>query len=1025
MDAPALDELCTRFPALYTIAPTRPFLDALAAYLLDQYKGEPAGLADVTIFLPTRRAGRSLAEAFLRQAGPSPAATLLPVIRTLGDIGEDDTLLADLSVPQADLPPPLTPMERRLTLARLVFQRQAAESANGGPAPSWTTALAAADELCRLLDSFYTEQVSFDALATLVPERFAHHWQLSIDFLKIVTEAWPAHLASHGRLDPADYRRRTIDALSALWDVQAGGTPPEHPVILAGSTGSMPAVARLMTVIASMPRGCVILPGLDTRLDESAWTEIEDPHPQAGLKYLLERHFPETPWHVVPDWPITEAGEEAERSGRRALISLALRPAEATGDWLERLDAFRAQTDIGDALSGLSLCEATDEEAEAQAIAIALREALETEGKTAILVTPDRPLARRVSARLARWNIALDDSAGVPFANTPRGNFLRLTAAWLESPHDPQALLALLKHPLARAGMAAGDYLPAVSAIDRALRGQPPGRGFASLKERLRNGAEWDALSRDEDDMDREADHWPSIRPLIERLEEIAAPFAEERLPLQDRLGRHIAAAEMLCAREEEPGADILWARADGEAGSQLLTALHEQAALLPDSESAAYSEIFTALITGTPVRPQGQGHPRLRILGPLEARLQQADLVILGGLNEGIWPDDSETDPFLSRPMRRELGLPSPERRIGLAAHDFAQLACAPEVLLTRARRAGRAPAKPSRWIVRLKNVLTATETLEQVDITHRLESWGHALDDAGLPQPVAAPHPAPPTGARPDTLYVTAIEKLLRDPYSIYAKYVLGLRKLSPLSDDQMLAMRGRFYHHLFARFAIEHPENVPGDAMAILTAYADELFDKAGLEPAVRAFWQTRMEDSFRWFVCYHTERLNQGKPLIIEGQGAARFDIAGRTMTLKARADRIDQLADGSLFIQDYKTGEPPTDKQAEKFSPQLQLTGLIAERGGFGLSPQGAPSVSGYAYVKVLNRNARTKDTIDMGDDAREKLEEAEKAIIELLAQFNNPDQPYLSQPRPFYRDDYGDYDHLARRGEWSAGGESE
>jgi len=1029
MVAPALDEMCARDPALYTIAPTRPFLDDLAAYLLKQYEGNPAGLADVTIFLPTRRAGRSLAEAFLRQAGPSPAATLLPVIRTLGDIGEDDTLLADLSVPQtaqvADLPPPLTPIERRLTLARLVFQRQAAEHDNGGPAASWTTALAAADELSRLLDSFYTEQVSFDALATLVPERFAHHWQLSIDFLKIVTDLWPAHLSSQGRLDPSDYRRRTIDALTGLWDAEQGGTPPDHPVILAGSTGSMPAVARLMKAIAAMPRGCVILPGLDTQLDEAAWTEIEDPHPQAGLKYLLERHFSDVSWHNVPEWPAAEDNDAEKRADRRALISLALRPAEATGDWLERLEAFRSQTDIADALSGLSLCEAMDEEAEAQAIVIALREALETDGKTAILVTPDRPLARRVSARLARWDIALDDSAGVPFANTPRGNFLRLAASWLEAPHDPQALLDLLKHPLARAGMAAEEYFPAVSAIDRALRGQPPGRGFAGLKERLRNGAEWDALSRDDDDEEREADHWPVIRPLIERLEDIAAPFAEERLPLQERLARHIAATETLAERPDDPGADILWARADGEAGSQLLNALHEQSALLPDSESAAYSDIFTALITGTPVRPQGQGHPRLRILGPLEVRLQQADLVILGGLNEGIWPDDSETDPFLSRPMRRALGLPSPERQIGLAAHDFAQLACAPEVLLTRARRAGRAPAKPSRWIVRLKNVLTATETLDTVDVTHRLESWGQALDDAGLPEPETAPRPTPPTDARPDTFYVTAIEKLLRDPYSIYAKYVLGLRKLSPLSDDQMLAMRGRVYHHLFARFAIEHAEGMPENPMAVLIAYADELFDKAGLEPAIRAFWQKRMEDSFNWFIGYHEERLRQGKPFIIEGQGSATLDTEGRTMTLKARADRIDQLADGSLFIQDYKTGEPPTDRQAEKFSPQLQLTGLIAERGGFGLSPQGEPTVSGYAYVKVLNRTARTKDTIAMGDDAREKLEEAEKAIIELLTQFNNPDQPYLSQPRPFYRDDYGDYDNLARRGEWSTGGESE
>ena len=1022
---PSLAELTSPTPALYTIAPGRGFLDDLAGTLLASHKGDPAGLADVTVFLPTRRAARALADAFLRAAGPSPAATLLPHIRTLGDLGEDEAL--DTMPEAMDLPPPIEAASRRLTLARLVFQRQQAEAAGEhAPAASWTTALSAADELCGLLDSFYTEEVSFDALADLVPERFADHWQRSLDFLKIVTETWPSYLSATGHLDPAEHRRRTIDALAAAWNPAADGTPPRGPVIIAGSTGSMPAVARLMALVATLPQGAVILPGLDTSLDAAAWGQIDDPHPQAGLKLLLERHFPTVTPADIPAWPAPDSDDPMTE--RRGLLTLALRPAEATGDWLEQLEKM-GNAHVAAASKGLSLVEAPDEEAEAQAIAIALREVLETPERTAVLVTPDRQLARRVSARLARWGIALDDSAGVPFANTPRGNFLRLVAAWLEAPHDPLSLMAMLKHPLCRAGLPASDYYPAVTAMDFALRGQPPGTRFDALIDRLRHAADWDALSMAEDNDEpvhapgnapADGRYWPIIEPLADRLSPLAGTLEEAGPSLQGRLSAHLEVAQILASRDDLPGEDILWSREDGEAGATLTGRLLTALADLPSANETSYTDVFTALIAGTPVRPRGGAHPRLRILGPLEARLQRADLVILGGLNEGVWPDEQSGDPFLSRPMRRALGLPSPERQVGLAAHDFAQLAAAPAVLLTRARRAGRAPARPSRWIVRLKNVLLATGLIDTVDETPRLMGWASAIDHAGPPQPARAPKPCPPLEDRPTHLSVTAVEKLLRDPYGIYARYILGLKKLEPLSRDINNALKGRFYHHLFARFVLEHRDTLPDNPVRVLTSYADELFDRAGLAPAVRAFWHTRMADSFDWFAGWEAARRAEGTPAVIEGHGSTLIDAGDLGVTLTARADRIDRLHHGSTMIYDYKTGTVPTVKQAATFSPQLQLTGLILERGGFNALEE--TRLGGFGFIKVLNRKGDKDDTVVIGDEAREKMVEAEEGLVELLSWFSDPDTPYLSQPRPFYRNDYGDFDHLARRGEWAVSG---
>lgn len=983
-------------PRLYSIAPEHPFLTDLARTLRASIAAAGAELSGALIYLPTRRAVRALADAFVATA-PDARASLLPRIRALGDIDEDEfTVFEGATADEIDLPPAVSSMERRLTLARLVAARDRAFDGQ----ERWAGALAAADELGRLLDSFYTEEISPAALETLVPDALAEHWRRSLAFLEIVTSAWPAHLAERGLMDPAERRVRLIDRQRQHWET----APPAHPVVIAGTTGSAPAVARLMKTAAALPLGAVVLPGLDLLSSARFWETIDAPHPQSGLKQLLSE-LDATRADVAP-WP---DGGDARSSARSEIISVALCPANASDSWRDW--AIAIEKDRGrleDALSNATLIEAADEEREATAIALKIREALETPGKTIILATPDRSLARRVAARMRRWDVIVDDSAGVPFANSPCGTYLRLLARWLVDPSNAVALMALLRHPLFGGGLDDKSRKSAADAMDRAMRGLRPRPDGGGLRAKL------DAA---EDEREKAA-------PLMKTLE-----LARTRWPsggvFAERFAAHLEIAEMLAATtDSSSGADRLWGGEDGDAGAAALAPLRAAVEGIVHDQPANYPDIVDQLIAGVVVRRTAPAHPRIAILGPLEARLQHADLVILGGLNEGVWPREAAIDPFLSRPMRAGLKLPSPEQRIGLSAHDFAQLAAAPEVMLTRAERAGGKPTKPSRWIVRLKNILKGANAVALIDRTHEFDILARRLDAPQNPIKLPAPRPAPPVDARPDKFFVTRIEKLMRDPYAVYARQILGLEKLDELNEPLSVRHIGNLFHRILQDYA---SEDLPasdtmraGRLRGLFHVHAAAY----GLDETHMPFWRARADEAFGWLAGWDADRRRKGAPAIVEGKGLWSFEVGGRAFTLGAKSDRIDLLNDGSIFIIDYKTGAPPTMKQAQTFSPQLPLTGLIALKGGF--ETLGAVSVSGFEYLRVIGRKDKKEDTSGAyGDACGEMIGEAEAGLYELLRHFNDPATPYPSQPRPQYADDYGDYDRLARRRERNAQGGDE
>lgn len=986
-------------PRWFTIAPHRPFLDDLALALWRELSpAGPEALADALVLLPTRRAARSLSDSFLTVSGAR--AAILPQIRVLGDLDEDEPPfeIGDLSL---DLPPAIGPLRRRFELAGLVVEHEDLLGRRLGA----SGALELADALGGFLDSWQIEEArGGEALATLAGEELARHWQVSATFLDLALRAWPARLDRLGVMDQAARRVALLRHLATHW-AQA---PPDGVVVAAGSTGSSPASAALLASIAGAPRGCVVLPGLDRELAEDAWAQVNDQHPQGAMRRLLDAAGVDRQ-HVRELDPVASA--QARGRWRRRLINEALRPPEKTSDWLDLIDKLRDEGSgldpVAEGLAGLNVLTAATEEEAAAIAALALREVLETPGKTAAFICPDRSLARRVTARLLRWNIAADSSAGQPLAGTRSASLAALVVRAVADGDDPVLILAIAKHPLVALGLDEPDLSPARRDLERhGLRGPRPG-GWQTLQARL--------------------DQQPPGRELAGRIREALsvaeAPFKGGAVSAAVAARALASALERLTAGSRG-GLGDLWRGPAGEALARLLSEMMSESEALPKVGRTQFALLLEDLLAGETVRLGGASHPRLHILGVLEARLVRTDRVILAGLEEGVWPQGAPIDPFLSRPMRERLGLPSPERRIGLAAHDFAQAACAPEVMLLHTQRRGGSPAVASRWLWRLEVLARGAKTA--LPSRPEIASWARALDGP-LSDPPAAlrtaprPAPTPPVALRPRRLGVTAVERWMRDPYAIYARHILKLRPL-PRPDEAIDARaRGTAIHLAFERFARAYGEDLPPDAEKQFGELLNACLREAGMAEPRMARESALAANAATWAMSFERRR-RPGARIWVEQYGQQEFDAPGGRFILTAKADRLEargEVAD----VLDFKTGAPPTQKQVKShLSPQLSLTAAILHAGGF--ADLGPLPPRELVYVRVSGgRIAGVEERRDAGD-AASLAAEALAGLKRRVAHFDQADTPYLAWAMPQFIGRFGgDYDHLSRLWEWHVIGE--
>jgi ATP-dependent helicase/nuclease subunit B len=977
-------------PCIYTIPADNAFADTLARGIMAMAGNEPLALAQYQILLPTRRGARALRDAFLKISDGKPL--LLPRLHPIGDVDEDElSLLLNGAEEELDLPPALSPMRRQFLLTRMIAAKQ--DYSRG-----LDQDMLLANALGRLMDEVYTEDLNLANLPDLVSKDFAAHWEVSTKFLEILSKVWPSILEAEGVIDSADRRNRLIKRLAQHWATH----PPEHPVIAAGSTGSIPATLALLKSIANMPKGCIVLPGLDQYIDEESWEVMDDTHPQSTLRYLLQQIGIER--SKIPQWPWAQQKPQHKIP---ALVSEIMRPAETAAAW----QTLRTKPVISSEELEIERYDCANPQEEAFVIALALRRALENTPRieSAALVTPDRNLARRVAMACRRWGIEIDDSAGVPLSQSPIGIYLSVLLDATLNELKPISLLSFTKHTYCQPPNIE-EWRSKIRDLDRhTMRGHFTGKMiegyFAKIAEIRENGRFVPPHAE------------ATLEFIAERFKPLLDCLSTQHVqrPMTEWLDAHLKTAENF----SDP--NLLWSGVAGEKAALLFAELREQADIMPVMTLDQYASIIAQLMTAQAVRPAYGLHPRLMILGQLEARLGQADIMILSGLNEGVWPPDPGADPWMSRPMRRKFGLPSLEKSIGLAAHDFAQAFCAPKIILTRAVRVDGTPTVPARWLQRFDTVLQACGIDPSVIRQGKLISYARALNHVDNPIRIDRPAPTPPVEVRPKKLPVTAIEKWMKDPYGIYAQYILNLRKLSPLEQKLDAAARGTLVHNVVERFQKTYPDSIPSDAMDGFLCITKEEIQKSSPDKALIALWMPRLSKIGDWMINHEIKWRENYTNSKQEVDGAYPLTIDGESFIVTARADRIDLSKDGtSAAIIDYKTGGQYSMSRMENgLLPQLPLEALILENGGFeGIK---LVPVTALSYW-VLNGSGKGGEEKILKDEQklRRAVENAKEGLKELVHVFNRQETAYYSLPRPHNAPRYNDYEHLARVKEWSA-----
>lgn len=1028
-----------RLPRVFSIPPGAPFLPTLVAALKDGTLApgfdltDPLALARATIYLPTRRAARTL-RGLLAEAN-GERSTVLPSIRALGEFDEEEAAFSSEGDGVLDLKPPISAIDRLLLLAPLVqawkrrLPAHIAKLFDEEVVVPVSTAdtLWLARDLARLMDDVETEGSDWSKLRALASEDFASWWQVTLDFLDIVTSHWPTMLAERDMADPAAHR----NALIRLEAARLQTTPPDGPVIAAGSTGSIPATADLLAVISRLPSGAVVLPGLDMHLDERSRAQFdkagEEPaivgHPQYGLHRLLLRLG-------MPRDEVVEIGTASGTlSSRSTLVSEALRPSETTDQWVLRRNLLGEQV-VSDALADVTLIEAANEREESLAIAIALRRAVQQPGATAALVTGDRNLARRVGAELLRFGIIADDSGGSPLAVSAVAVLLRLVVRAAFEPGDPVVLLSLIKHPLMRLGFARPVMRRAAETIELvALRGGTGRPQIDTLRQLFQQRlialaddhreAEWfNRLTAQR--LDEARDALDRLAAAIEALQRLRR---QSEIPLSEAVLCTTQALEAL-GRSEDGGLGELYARDAGDRLAEFLRGLLGATAPFGFAPSE-WPDVLDALLATETIKPRHVDDSRIAIWGALEARLQSVDTLVLGGLNEGSWPRKVESDRFMSRLMRAGIDLQPPEREIGLAAHDFEMALGTKAVVLARSARAGDAPAVPSRWLQRLLTFAGKARSTAMRARGEELIGWARQLDEGAKQDFAPRPEPAPPVNMRPRRFSVTEIETLRRDPYAVYARRILRLKPINPLIRDPGAAERGSLFHDILHRFALEGGSPNLDTAQATLIEIGRASFAEADLPDDVQAVWWPRFLKLSTAIIDWERER----EPLQRRPEERAHPTLVGATgIMLSGFADRIDVLPGGMADILDYKTGSSPSKGQAHTLlAPQLALEGALLQRGAF--QQLGPLQPANLAFVRlrpngevfeesILEHNRQLQSADALSEHAWQRLNE-------LLEHYNNPTTGYRSRALPFREGDVdGDYDHLARVLEWSAGGDT-
>ena len=965
--------MTSKYSNIFNIPGSCPFWETIAKIYLEKFKGKDLELASCLFMVPNRRASSALTNAFVRIQGLKP--TILPQIIPISEIDEDEMLFSNFNLEDIwpNVPPPISREERLFLFAKMILSKP---DEFGVKSLTAAQGLCLAQDLATLIDTAYNQGLDFDKLYDLVPEKYATHWQETLKLLKIITEFWPQILEERGAIDSTKMKNIVLSKQALLWKKEE----TSKNIIIAGVSASFPSIIEMFNTVKNLQNGEIYFAGIDKLVDEEYWNAIDESHPLFELKDLLEKL----------DIKRTDVVDVLEPNNidREIFVSEIMRPALVSNKWRNILNSF----DVKKALGGINVLTLKNQRDEALAIALKMREVLDIPEKTVALVSYDRNLARRVCTELKRFGIEIDDSAGIPLNLSPIGIYLRLIVETALSLNSSLKIVDLLKNPFTLLGFDKSLFRQMVYDFEKKLR-----------LENKKNIDAKELLLRDK---------------VIEKLSLLTEMLNGGLIDFGEALKLNIKIAEDIASSDVLSGKNYLWRGDSGKIAARFVTKILETSSVIGKIDGKDYLPMLCQLMSAETVRTSFGTHPRLSILGPIEAQLQYFDYVIIGEFNEGIWPKLPKADMWMSRPMMKDFGFALPEKSIGILANSFANFMKAPNVILTRAERVGDTPAQKSRWLLRIETVLKALSINISEIANNDFSSFVSCVDKPLSYKPIKAPAPCPPVSARPRKLSASGLDLLVADPYSVYAKYILELYPLEELDRKPDQRDYGNLIHEIIEEFNNTYNEQLPDDALEVLKRIGKNKFDEKNLDKDIKAFWFPKFLSTAEWVINKELTYRESVKKIYNEINGEIKYNIQGGDFVFTARADRIDELKDKTINIFDFKTGSIPTKAQIESgHALQILLEGIIARKKAYALPKD--TELSKLIYWRL------GKGELVIDEKLEELLDKTEEYIVKLMNTFDFETTPYHSRPTPKYVPKNKDYEHLARIREWSVQEEGE
>lgn len=801
--------------------------------------------------------------------------------------------------------------------------------------------LETAGHLMTLLEEGITYEVDFKKLETLVPESFAEHWQATSSFLKSFLEKWNEQIEASGFQEPASYRVQALKAIEKIW----AETPPDFPIIAAGLDGFIPTIQALLKRITNLPQGKVVLTLLPKNCEES----VPPTHPN-----YLGHSF-------LQGVPIL--GRLGALTGRDHLL------CELMSD-----TPFEERDLSAVSLEGVKLLECKTTSEEAKCIATLARYFLEEKQDTIAIVTPDEDLSIRIQEELKRWHITVDLASGRPLSKTKTGRLLLESLELGFLPQSMFSVLSFLKHPLVCFGTDSPlSFKKLVRRFEREVA-RTSVNPTQNLKDNLKNLQE---------------DFNTAVKGFL-------ALKSGKKYPLVQFLETHLVLLEKFCADKNKRCR--LWEKEEGEALSNLFKTLFDHHSSFADVSYSTYVALWHFLLTREILR-NPHSHPRLKLLSPLQAAYIPFNRALVCGLNEGVWPELPSQNPWLNRAMLLELGFYDPQILIGRAAALFCHALKSPDVILSYSKRR-QDPVPPSRWIVRLKALAYSLAQEKALGLSLPVKTWCETLEKPKESRVLSPPLPRPCPTLRPKRLSVTDLVRLWENPYSIYAKHVLGLYPLPEVQEPFAQNSFGIWVHQIL--------EN----SVAVSSLNEKTLQDlgrrflPTTLSLEKQHLWEMQFQRFSRWILDYLQEQGRKARGTWVEHSLSYCFKVGSTSYEIVGKADRIDYLGGRDYELIDYKTGICPTKKEIQDgAAPQLPLLALLFEKSNLGTH------IQKFTYVSL---NEKKIVSLERGH----LVEEIEEKTYALLKDYNQLETPYPVNPIASLDNSYNIYARLERTKEW-------